>query len=123
MSNGNKPHDWRVLNVIERISSAVGRADFHLISAAKLVGVSAPRLRRIFRAQTGLSLAQYALEARVRRAEELLLSTQLSVKEIASQIGYTASSNFNRDFRRARKITPLQFRAYARSGVPRPRGE
>jgi AraC-like DNA-binding protein len=45
------------------------------------------------------------------RAEELLATTDLPVKEVAQRVGYRDASRFSKAFKRARGVTPSQSRA------------
>jgi transcriptional regulator GlxA family with amidase domain len=44
------------------------------------------------------------------RAKELLLDPRRSVKEVSAATGYTAASNFIRDFRAIWGMTPKEYR-------------
>ncbi len=57
--------------------------------AAEL-GVGYTTLRRVFRLRAGMSLKQYQTGVRIRRACELLRSSDKSVKEIAGHLGSVA---------------------------------
>ena len=51
-----------------------------------------------------------ALEAGEERARELLLTTRLSVQDIAETVGYTDPYYFSRQFRRVNGVSPRAFR-------------
>ena len=67
-------------------------------------------LGRIFKEETGMSIARYLQNVRVARAKELLLQTRLSVIEIAARCGFSDVAYFNRVFRAAECMTPTEFR-------------
>ncbi len=82
---------------------------------ANALGVSPRNLRAVFSARFGRSPADYQREVRLRRAQELLLTTDLPVAEIAVKTGFGDSTYFGRIFKRQLGMTPVKFR---RSHVP-----
>lgn len=81
-----------------------------LEQVAKELGVSYSNLRRVFREQTGMSLKRYQDEVRIRRACELLRSSDKSVKEIAGLLGYNTAYHFSTQFRSATGLAPSLWR-------------
>ena len=73
-------------------------------------GLSVRGLRRHFRAQTGQSPHQYAIGRRIASARDLLLKTDLPVKEIARRLGYADVFYFGRQFKRQTGVSPALFR-------------
>lgn len=100
----------RIQLVVSLMKNDLRRAP-SLNELAASVNLSASRLRHIFKAETGMTPAQYLKSLRMRAAKELLESTFLSVKEIAVGIGYEHPSHFVRDFRKVYDISPAQYRA------------
>ena len=49
-------------------------------------------------------------DLRVGRACRLLAETEMNVTEVALSCGYRNISNFNRQFRRLKRVSPRQFR-------------
>ena len=79
-------------------------------TAADQAGLSASRLRVLFRRATGLSPKQFQLEARVSRAERLLANSDLSIGAIAEQTGFESVYHFSRQFKRMRSVSPAHYR-------------
>ncbi len=83
------------------------------IEVAELAGkanISVSHLRHLFKLETGLTLTQYIKLIRMQKAEQLLLSTFLSVKEIMNRVGIRNESYFSREFKRTFGLAPLQYR-------------
>src|SRR5512138_2768043 len=76
---------------------------------AALVNLSASRLRHLFKQDTGQTLTRFLKDLRIRRAEKLLRTTFLSVKEIANGEALTSSS-FAREFKKAFHVSPTAYR-------------
>jgi transcriptional regulator GlxA family with amidase domain len=88
-------------------------ARWTVASLAKKVGTSRAVLARRFRAITGLSPLRYLSRVRMERATELLLTSDLSLAEIAREVGYDSEFSFNRAFKRNRGLPPGIFRRSA----------
>jgi len=82
---------------------------------AKAFGMSVSTLgRRLSR--EGLSYRTLLDRKRREIAERLLVASELSIAEIALQLGYSENATFSRSFHRWTGISPRQFRKRARQG-------
>lgn len=68
---------------------------------------------RQFRKVTGRTFTEFLVGLRVAEAGRLLLCTRKQVSSICYEVGFNNISNFNRHFRRLKKMTPGQYRAHA----------
>jgi transcriptional regulator GlxA family with amidase domain len=66
---------------------------------AKHFGFSERNLKRRFKDATQIPIIQYLQKVKIDKAKKLLLSTNLSVKEISYQVGYTNDSFFSKLFK------------------------
>jgi YesN/AraC family two-component response regulator len=71
-------------------------------------------LNRIFRKQIGLTLSTYIQDVRLSEAMKLLRTTNLSVENIAAQIGYQNQGFFYRKFKEKYHVLPGDFRKLER---------
>jgi transcriptional regulator GlxA family with amidase domain len=76
---------------------------------AKAVNLSLAHLRYLFKAETGVSPAQYLRSLRMQESARLLETTFLSVKEVMHRIGVNDESHFTRDFKKVYGMTPAQY--------------
>ena len=88
-------------------------------SLAKHVGLSDRHLRRRFRDVYGKTPRRYLTEARLRRASDLLRTTDLGIEQIAQAVGYQNVAAFDRVFKRAFGVTPSELRAARDPSSPR----
>lgn len=65
---------------------------------------------RLLKSHTGLTYTEFVQSLRLEKAESLLLSTDLSIDEIAREIGYHNKGYFYKIFTERHRITPAQFR-------------
>jgi len=80
--------------------------DFSEKELSAQLGMSYSYFSRSFRRVTGMSFRQYLNAVRVGQAEQLLLTTDKSVTEVASLCGYNQVSYFISVFRKLRGRTP-----------------
>jgi len=73
------------------------------------VGVSERHLSRCFRQEMGITLNDYLTRYRVQQAKALLTTGDLTVTEVAMEVGFTDSSYFGRVFRREIGVPPSAF--------------
>lgn len=101
--------DQRVQEVLALMNANLGRG-LPLNKLARSVNLSSSRLRCLFKAETGISLAKYFKYLRMEKAKELLETSFLSVKQIAARTGFNDMSHFVRDFKQIYGLTPAAFR-------------
>ncbi len=58
----------------------------------------------------GMGFGAFVNQYRIAYAEQLLLSTRLSVTEIAEACGFSTIRSFNREFLRSKTVSPSEFR-------------
>lgn len=66
--------------------------------------------RQMFRKYTGISPTQYHLSLRIQRAKDLLVSSDLSFKEIAIELGFESYFYFSRIFKDKTGQSPMEFK-------------
>lgn len=76
----------------------------------RLCAMSETNFRKRFKAYTGLSPAQYRLQARLDKAARLLAGSDAAVESIALDLGFYDTAYFCKVFRRYAGVTPAAFR-------------
>ena len=66
---------------------------------------------RVFARETGMTPHQYLIATRLNSAKFLLKSTDISIKEIAFNSGFTSESSFCSTFKKWEHITPSEYRS------------
>lgn len=66
--------------------------------------------RKMFKKHTGVSPGQYHLHLRLMRAKELLLSTDMSIKEVAYETGFESTHYFSRLYKNKMGVPPSEVR-------------
>ena len=101
--------DRRIELVISKIETETSRS-WDTPTLAKMVSLSPSRFRHLFKQETGTSPAQYLKEFRLRKAEKMLRTSFLSVKQILKQVGLRSNSHFVHDFKKTHGMTPTAYR-------------
>jgi AraC-like DNA-binding protein len=85
-------------------------ADHEIETLARAVGTSARTLSRLFAAETQLSFKSWCQRARIAAAiQRLSVDASLSVKQLASDLGYASVPAFSHAFRQVTGKTPTEF--------------
>jgi AraC-like DNA-binding protein len=70
-----------------------------LPALAAELGVGYSNLRHSFMARVGISPRQHYLNTRLQKAQDLLINTAKSIKEIAEILGFESASHFSKQFK------------------------
>lgn len=97
----------RVRKILQTIEAESPRNIFDL---AQEFNLSPSHLQHVFKQQTGTCLGHVLTEQRLQRAAQLLVESNLSVKEIAHLSGYEHTSSFIRAFERRFLQAPRRYR-------------
>ncbi|MEV0119472.1 helix-turn-helix transcriptional regulator [Streptomyces sp. NPDC050844] len=84
--------------------------DLTLRTLSRHAGLSERHLSRLFRAQAGMSVREYAEQARVAFASRRLTETADSPESIAREVGFGTEATLRRAFLRVLRISPLEYR-------------
>lgn len=85
--------------------------DCSLGALALACNMPARKLSQQFRNTTGLTLRQYAAQARIRKAKSLLLNPNILIKQVAYHTGFQNPASFTAAFRKEVGVTPEIFRS------------
>ncbi|WP_232784965.1 AraC family transcriptional regulator [Psychromonas sp. MB-3u-54] len=101
------------LTLVRKISDYIElnfRNHIQVIDLCNEVHVSESTIYRLFERHFVCSFSNHVKEFRIGKACELLINGNTSIAVIADLVGFTNLSNFNRQFKQCKQITPKQFR-------------
>lgn len=84
--------------------------DLSLKAFAKYLNINASYLSTLFSTEVGMPLSEYVNNSRIFHAKKLLLGTNLPIKSIAEQCGFSDTHYFSRVFRKVEGTTPNAYR-------------
>ncbi len=85
-------------------------ANISVSQIAAYFGRSVSHISHMFKTKSGISVSEYCNKLRLRDAENLLRKTDLSITQIALDVGFCDTSYFIRLFKKSYNCSPLQYR-------------
>lgn len=67
-------------------------------------------LSKLFSEVQGITIEQYFISQKIERVKELLVYDELSLSEIAHQLGYSSVSHLSKQFKKETGLTPTHFK-------------
>jgi AraC-like DNA-binding protein len=107
--NDQRPMDRRITRAIQLIQQDFFHSP-HLDTIAAHAGLSVFAFVRKFKHETGVSPWQFILKGRIEAAKHRLLHSDLSISEIAYEVGWQNVSHFTALFRKHVGMTPGRYR-------------
>ena len=103
--------DPEVINAVMTYINNHYRESLTLEHVAAFAGFSRCYFSRYFKQQTGYSFKNYLCQKRLQVAADLLIRTDISMRDVAMESGFGSAATFNRVFRENKGCTPTQYRA------------
>lgn len=85
-----------------------------LTEMAAVAGISVPRIVQLFRQQVGMPPRRYLEFCRVKKAAELLISTDSTISEISAVVGFENPFYFSTRFKQCLGVPPSVYRIHYR---------
>lgn len=101
------------LKLVRKISNYIElnfRNNIQVIDLCNELHVSESTVYRLFERHFVASFSHHIKAFRIGKACELLVNSNTSIAIIADLVGFSNLSNFNRQFKQCKKMTPKQFR-------------
>ncbi len=77
---------------------------------SKEMGYEYSYLSKLFSAVEGITIEKYIINQKIEKAKELLAYNELSLKEIAYQLGYSSVQHLSGQFKKITGLTPSHFK-------------
>ena len=112
VSSPNKPEkqEQRVIAAITRYLREHLESEISLSVLSEEFHMNPQYISQLFKNEIGVGFLTYLTSIRMEKAKSLLLTTSLSVAEIAEETGYNDYRVFTKVFKKTAGITPSQFR-------------
>lgn len=79
---------------------------------ADYIGISRTYLNHVFQKELGISSQKFLMDFRLHKAANLLISSELPVTEISSEVGYDDSLAFSKAFKKKFGLSPKNYRSH-----------
>jgi AraC-like DNA-binding protein len=94
----------------KNLTETISAESVNLLSIAKKAGYSKFHYSRLFKKTTGISPWTYALGLKIDRAKEMLMNSDVSVKEVSITVGINDPNYFSRLFAKHAGMPPGRYR-------------
>ncbi len=81
-----------------------------LDTLCKVFSYTKPYICKLFKKSTGTTFSDNLASVRLRKAQSLLCTTDMTVEQICFEVGYESTEYFHRLFKKTFGITPLEYR-------------
>lgn len=100
---------WKLRRIVDYLDAHLPQR-VKLAHLAEIADLSQAHFSREFKASTGMAPYHWQLDARIRRAQALLIDTHASLEEVAEITGFADAVHFGRAFRKLTGVTPAAWR-------------
>ena len=100
--------DARMIEIMNYVQA--NYIDITLDDLAENFFLSKPYLSKYIKEKSGMTFGDLVKKIRMKKAKALLKSSNMTVENIALSVGYQNVEHFNRLFKKAYDMTPMQFR-------------
>lgn len=98
----------QISDVVEYINKNYN-TDISLDTLSRILSLSPSHLSKSFKSVTGVGIKEYIKISRIEAAKSLLVTTELSITEIAIKCGFNDSNYFAAVFKKLVGITPKRY--------------
>ncbi len=92
------------------VENNISNEEFTMEDICKGIGISRIQLYRKVKALLGVNVNDYILTARLQKAKYLLSNEDLSIAEVAYQVGFASSTYFATVFKNKLSVTPSEYK-------------
>ena len=108
LGNADACTDARMIEIMNYVQA--NYIDITLDDLAEKFFLSKPYLSKYIKEKSGITFGDLVKKIRMKKAKALLKSSNMTVENIAMSVGYQNVEHFNRLFKKAYNMTPMQFR-------------
>lgn len=111
--------DNRKARIIEKIKTIVidsvhynNDGKKHKLSAvlSSAIHLDYPYISKLFSEVEGITIEQYAIQQKIEKIKELLVYDELSLSQIADELGYSSSAHLSAQFKKVTGLSPSHFK-------------
>lgn len=108
IGNADPCKDARMIEIMNYLQA--NYIDVTLDDLAEKFYLSKPYLSKYIKEKSGMTFGELVKKIRMKKARAMLKSSSMTVENIALSVGYQNVEHFNRLFKKAYDMTPVQFR-------------
>ena len=100
----------QIEHAVRFINEHVIKESITVSAVAEELGLSPAHFNRLFQKRIGIAPIKYIIEVKMSHAKRLLLTENISIKEIATALHYDDQLYFSRQFTKATGLSPRRYR-------------
>lgn len=104
-----KNNNFEIIEKVIRYVKENLSSDLSLKTVAAYANLSPIHFHNCFKASTGKTLHEYVEEQRIKKASNLLVTTDWTLTQISDECGFSSQSYFSYAFKRKMKLTPREY--------------
>jgi AraC-like DNA-binding protein len=93
------------------VEKNISNPDFSVNDITVEMGMSRVQIYRKIKALIGMSVNDYIISVRLKKAQHLLLNTSKSITEISSEVGFASATYFSTTFKAKFNVSPKDFKS------------
>lgn len=93
------------------IEKHIANSELHVNDISRELGMSRVQVYRKVKALLGYSVNDYIVSVRLKKAKHLLVSTDKTIAEISTEVGFSSPTYFSTSFRLKFNLSPREFKA------------
>lgn len=116
----NAVHSYTGIKYLRKATKYIAENYAHGITAEKTAaaaGVSQNYLNRLFSDEFSMTINEYINHFKIFKAKILLEKTNISVSDVAAQVGYNNKQNFDKNFSRHTGMSPRAYKKFTEQKV------
>jgi len=98
-----------IQGVVNYLKNNYRNPDLSILGVADEFHISPAYLSRLFKKEMGIGPAAYLQKIRIEAVKDLLLNSDMTIKDISESVGYQYVLTLNRAFKKFEGITPSQY--------------
>ena len=96
--------------VMLAIEQNIDNNSFSVKELGSTIGLNRTTFGNKIKSLTGYTPVEFIRDIRLKRAEQLIISSQLLIKEIAFMTGFLDMKYFSKSFKNKYRVTPIDYR-------------
>ncbi|AQS94422.1 AraC family transcriptional regulator [Polaribacter sp. BM10] len=112
-ANSNGSLTQNEMELIKELTDYVNNypdLDHKINVLTRKIGLTAAKIQEGFKLMHGLTVCEYIRSVRLKKSEELIINTDLSISEIVYSLGFSSRSYFSKRFREKYNCSPRDYK-------------
>lgn len=110
MTKGSEDHTNDLIRKAKEYIDKHFQKDMSLDDISRELNISPYYFSKLFKEETGENFVEYVTGRRMNRAKQLLKNSEMSIKEVCAEAGYSDPNYFSRIFKKYQGVSPTEYK-------------